>query len=158
MLVVAALVVFAVQSLGWPVAPGRDLSAYLVVYVDFWNGDPVLPWTMVNRTPVAPLVVGGILDLGSPVIVVAFAALLFAGTVLLYARTALRFGRGPAVLVERRAPALPGLRRSSSTASPGTIVFAAGLRGLDGDRGRGRAPARRLAVRAPRRRDGASSR
>ena len=50
-LVVAALVVFAVQSVGWPVAPGRDLSAYLVVYVDFWNGDPVLPWSMANRTP-----------------------------------------------------------------------------------------------------------
>jgi hypothetical protein len=30
-LVVAALVVFAVQSVGWPVAPGRDLWAYLVV-------------------------------------------------------------------------------------------------------------------------------
>ena len=72
-LVLAALVVFAVQSLGWPVAPGRDLSAYLIVYVDFWNGDPVLPWTMVNRTPVAPLVVGGILDLGNPAVVVAIA-------------------------------------------------------------------------------------
>ena len=123
-LVVAALVVFAVQSLGWPVAPGRDLSAYLVVYVDFWNGDPVLPWTMVNRTPVAPLVVGGILDLGSPVIVVAFAALLFAGTVLLYARTALRFGRGPAVLVSVALLLFPGFGVVFHGLS-GDVVFAA---------------------------------
>jgi hypothetical protein len=108
-LVAAALVVFAVQSLGWPVAPGRDLSAYLVVYVDFWNSDPVLPWAMVTRTPIAPLVVGGILDTGSPVLVVVLAAALFAGTVLLYARTALRFGRGPAVLVGVALVLFPGL-------------------------------------------------
>ena len=123
-LVVAALVVFAIQSLGWPVAPGRDLAAYLVVYVDFWHGDPVLPWTMVNRTPVAPLVVGGILDLGSPVLVVAFAALLFAGTVLLYARTALRFGRGPAVLVSVALLLFPGFGIVFHELS-GDVVFAA---------------------------------
>ena len=108
-LVAASLVVFAVQSLGWPVAAGRDLPAYLTVYVDLWSGDPVLPWAMVSRTPVAPLVVGGILDTGSPVLVVAFAALLFAGTVLLYARTALRFGPGPAVLVGAALLLFPGL-------------------------------------------------
>ena len=96
-----------------------------VVYVDFWNGDPVLPWTMVNRTPVAPLVVGGILDLGSPVIVVAFAALLFAGTVLLYARTALRFGRGPAVLVSVALLLFPGFGIVFHEPLRATIVFAA---------------------------------
>lgn len=125
-LVVAALVVFGVQSLGWPVAPGRDLSAYLVVYVDFWNSDPVLPWTMLNRTPVTPLVIGGILDTGSPVLVVAFAALLFAGTVLLYARTALRFGRGTAVLVAVALLLFPGLGVLFHGLS-GDVVFAAGF-------------------------------
>ena len=125
-LVVAALVVFAVQSLGWPVAPGRDLSAYLVVYVDFWNGDPVLLWAMVTRTPVTPLVIGGILDTGSPVVVVAFAGLLFAGTVLLWARTALRFGRGPAVLVSVALLLSPGLGVLFHGLS-GDAVFAAGF-------------------------------
>ena len=125
-LVVAALVVFAIQSLGWPVAPGRDLPAYLTVYVDFWNGDPVLPWAMVTRTPVTPLVVGGVLDLGSPVFVVVFAALLFAGTVLLYARTALRFGRGPAVLVGVALLLYPGLGILFHGLA-GDVVFAAGF-------------------------------
>ena len=125
-LVVAALVVFAVQSLGWPVAPGRDLSAYLTVYVDFWSGDPVLPWAMLSRTPVTPLVIGGILDTGSPVLVVVFAALLFAGTVLLYARTALRFGRGPAVLVSVALLLFPGFGILFHGLS-GDVVFAAGF-------------------------------
>jgi hypothetical protein len=91
--------VFAVQAVGWPVAEGRDLEAYLTVYVDFWDDDPIFPWAMVTRTPVAPLLVGGILDIGSPVVVELFAAALFAGTILLYTRTALLFGTGPAVLV-----------------------------------------------------------
>ena len=98
-LVVAALVVFAVQALGWPVAEGRDLPAYLTVYADFWDSEPVLPWAMVTRTPAAPLLVGGLLDLGAPVLVEVVPALLFAGTVLLYARTALLFGRASALLV-----------------------------------------------------------
>jgi hypothetical protein len=99
LIVVAAFGVFAVQALGWPVAEGRDLEAYLTVYVDFWDDDPVFPWAMVTRTPVAPLVVGGILDVGSPIVVELVAAALFAGTILLYARTALLFGSAPAVLV-----------------------------------------------------------
>ena len=68
--VAAALVVFAVQSARLAdrteAATSRRTST---VYVDFWNADAVFPWAMVTRTPVAPLVVGGILDLGSPVVV-----------------------------------------------------------------------------------------
>jgi hypothetical protein len=94
-----ALAVYAIQSIGWPVAEGRDLPAYLAVYVDFWDADPVLPWAMVTRTPAAPLLVGGLLDLGSPLLVEVVPALLFAGTVLLHARTALLFGRAPALVV-----------------------------------------------------------
>lgn len=98
-LVAASLVVYVIQSLGWPTAPGRDLESYLGVYVDFWHADAVFPWEMLSRTPVTPLVIGGLLDLGSPFLVEVFGALLFAGSILLYARTALLFGRGPAVLV-----------------------------------------------------------
>ena len=124
LLVAAALVVFAIQSLGWPVGPGRDLAAYLTVYVGLGPGDGVLPWAMLSRGPVAPLVIGGVLDTGSPVVVVVFAALLFAGTVLLYARTALRFGRGPAVLVAVALLLYPGLGVLFHGLS-GDVVFAA---------------------------------
>jgi hypothetical protein len=107
-LVSASLVVFVIQSLGWPTAPGRDLEAYLAVYVDFWHTDAVFPWEMLGRVPVAPLVVGGLLDTGSPFLVETVSALLFAGSILLYARTALLFGRGPAVLVGAALVLYPG--------------------------------------------------
>ena len=87
LLVATAFVVFAIQSLGWPVGPGRDLAAYLTVYVGLGPGDGVLPWAMLSRTPVAPLVIGGVLDTGSPVVVVVFgrgAAVLVAIALLLY--------------------------------------------------------------------------
>ena len=107
-LVAAALAVWAIQSLGWPTAPGRDLESYVGVYVDFWHRDAVFPWAMLSRVPVAPLAVGGLLDLGSPVLLEVVPALLFAGTILLYARTALLFGRGPAVLVGAALVLYPG--------------------------------------------------
>ena len=107
-LVAASLAVYAVQSLGWPMAPGRDLEAYLAVYVDFWHTNAVFPWEMLSRTPVAPLVAGGLLDLGSPLVLEVVGALLFAGSILLLARTALLFGRGPAVLVGAALVLFPG--------------------------------------------------
>jgi hypothetical protein len=125
-LVVAALVVFAIQSLGWPTGPGRDIESYLAVYADFWHTDGVFPWEMLSRTPVTPLVVGGILDVGSPFLVEVFAALLFAGSILLYARTALLFGPGPAVLVSVALLVYPGYG-SIFHELASEIVFAAGF-------------------------------
>jgi hypothetical protein len=125
-LVALALAVFAIQSLGWPTGPGRDVESYLAVYADFWHTDAVFPWEMLSRTPVAPLVVGGILDVGSPVLVEVFAALLYAGSILLYARTALLFGRGPAVLVSVALIAYPGYG-SIFHELASEIVFAAGF-------------------------------
>lgn len=107
-LVAAALVVYAIQSLGWPMGPGRDIESYLGVYVDFWHTDAVFPWEMLSRTPVTPLVAGGLLDLGSPFVLELAGALLFAGSILLVARTALRFGRGPAVVVGVALVLFPG--------------------------------------------------
>jgi hypothetical protein len=126
LLVGASLGVFAVQSLGWPEGPGRDLEAYLAVYVDFWHTTAVFPWEMLSRTPVAPLVVGGILDLGQPYVVEIFGALMFAGSILLYAMTALRFGRGPAVLVGAALILYPGYGVVFHELAS-EIVFAAGF-------------------------------
>lgn len=125
-LVVAALAVFAIQSTGWPTAPGRDLESYVAVYVDFWHTDAVFPAEMLSRTPVAPLVVGGILDLGSPLVVELFAALLFAGTVLLHANTARLFGSGPAVVVAAALILYPGYGVVFHELAS-EIVFAAGF-------------------------------
>ena len=125
-LVAASLVVFVIQSLGWPTAPGRDLESYLAVYVDFWHSDAVFPWEMLSRVPVAPLVVGGLLDTGSPFLVETVSALLFAGSILLYAKTALLFGRGPAVLVGAALVLYPGYGVVFHELAS-EIVFAAGF-------------------------------
>ena len=125
-LVAASLVVFVIQSLGWPTAPGRDLESYLAVYVDFWHTDAVFPWEMLSRVPVAPLVVGGLLDTGSPFLVETVSALLFAGSILLYAKTALLFGRGPAVLVGAALVLYPGYGVVFHELAS-EIVFAAGF-------------------------------
>ncbi len=126
LLVAAALVVFTIQSLGWPVAPGRDLESYLAVYADFWHTDAVFPWEMLSRTPVTPLAIGGLLDLGSPFVVELVSALLFAGSIFLYARTALLFGRGPAVLVSVALLLYPGYGVVFHELAS-EIVFAAGF-------------------------------
>ena len=63
-LLVAALAVYAFESIGWPLWAGRDLGVYLRYYIQIGQDDPVFPWSMLTRTPVAPLVVGGLLDTG----------------------------------------------------------------------------------------------
>ncbi len=54
---------------------------------------------MVSRTPVGPLVVGGLLDLGSGLLVEIVAAVLFVGSILAWTMTARTFGRAPALVV-----------------------------------------------------------
>jgi hypothetical protein len=125
-LVGAALVVFGIQSLGWPEGPGRDLESYLGVYADFWHTDAVFPWEMLVRTPVTPLVVGAVLDTGRPYLVELFGALMFAGSILLYAKTALLFGRGAAVLVGVALVLYPGYGVVFHELAS-EIVFAAGF-------------------------------
>jgi hypothetical protein len=98
-LALAAVVVWIVQSLGWPLEAGRDSSAYLLVYVDLFDREVVFPWAMLNRTPLSALALGGTLELGHPVLLEAVAACLFAGSVVAGALAARTFGRGPAVLV-----------------------------------------------------------
>src|SRR5687768_17015516 len=58
-----ALAVYALQSIALPVIAGRDLGTYLFFYVQMFEWDSVLPMSMLFRTPVAPLLVGGSLDL-----------------------------------------------------------------------------------------------
>ena len=50
-------------ELALPVVPGRDFGTYLRFYVQMFEWHSVLPMSMLYRTPVAPLVVGGSLDL-----------------------------------------------------------------------------------------------
>ena len=57
-----ALAVYAIRAIGWPLVGGRDLDEYVYDYIQFLDWHPLLPWSMLFRTPVTPLVVGPALD------------------------------------------------------------------------------------------------
>jgi hypothetical protein len=91
-LVVAALAVYDVRAFAWPLVAGRDLDEYLYPYIQLFDRDVLLPWSMLFRTPLTPVVSGLALDpfggaLAEPVV-----ALLFAGSVLAWSAAALTFG------------------------------------------------------------------
>src|SRR5581483_2395303 len=104
----AALAVYALESVALPVIPGRDFGTYLRFYVQMWDWHSVWPMTMLFRTPVAPLVVGGSLDLLGGWGTHALMALLFAASVLAWTRVALAFGRRAALLVAASLVLYPG--------------------------------------------------
>ena len=93
MLFVVALIVFAVESLGWPMAKGRDTWDYLAYYLQLLDRDPSLSELQVFRTPLTPIVVGAPMQLaGSAALEVIF-GILFATAILAWSATALAFGR-----------------------------------------------------------------
>ena len=105
-----ALAVYAVRAIGWPLVGGRDLDEYLYDYVQFLDWHPLLPWSMLFRTPVRRLVDGAALDVAGGFFAEPLMAVLFAGSVVAWAAAArgVREPRGAAR--RRRAARVPGLR------------------------------------------------
>ncbi len=99
-LFVAALGVYALEALAWPVALtfGRDSHEYVVYYLDFLHSTPLFPQVMLTRTPIASLVLGALLDGGGPRLAEVGLGVAFAGSVVAYSAAALQFGRVCAVL------------------------------------------------------------
>lgn len=125
----AAVLVYAFESLGWPVQAGRDLGVYLRYWVQLGPGDTVFPWAMLTRTPVTPVVAGAVLAAGGGLLVDVLMVLLFAGSVLAWGAVALSVGgRRAAVAVVVLLLLYPGygglFHELSSDA-----VFAAGFAG-----------------------------
>src|SRR5207244_8580455 len=89
---VAAVAVYAFESLGWPAQAGRDLGVYLRYYAQLGSGDTVFPWAMLTRTPVAPVVAGGVLALGGGLLVDVLMVFLFAGSIVAWSAAARSVG------------------------------------------------------------------
>jgi hypothetical protein len=106
--VAAALVVYGLQSSFLPVVPGRDFGTYLRFYAQMFEWHSVLPMSMLYRTPVAPFVVGGSLDLVGGYGAQALMAVLFAASTLCWTRTALVFGPRAALVVATALVLYPG--------------------------------------------------
>ncbi len=103
-----ALLVFGLRSIALPVIPGRDFGTYLGYYVQMWEWHSVVPMAMLFRTPLAPLVIGGTLDLFGGWGLLVVMALLFAASVVLWTRTALTFGPRAALVTAVALVVYPG--------------------------------------------------
>jgi hypothetical protein len=91
--------VYALEAVGWPLVGGRDLDEYLYDYIQFGDWHPLLPWSMLFRTPATPLVVGPALDVAGGFFAEPLMAMLFAGSVVAWAAAARAFSTRAAVIV-----------------------------------------------------------
>lgn len=99
LLFVVALAVYAVRAVAWPLVAGRDLDEYLYGYIQFFDWHPLLPWSMLFRTPVTPIVAGTVLDVAGGAFAEPALAVLFAASVVAWAAAARSFGTRAALLV-----------------------------------------------------------
>ena len=98
-LFVCGLVGYAIDAIAWPLSPGRDLDEYLLFYLQLFDRDTLLPWSMLFRTPGTPLVVGPLLDLGGGAFAEPVSAALYAGSIVAWAVAARSWGTRPALAV-----------------------------------------------------------
>jgi hypothetical protein len=98
-LFVTALAVYTIRAIGWPLVGGRDLDEYLYGYVQFFDWEPLLPWSMLFRTPVPGLLNGAALDFAGGFFAEPLMAVLFGGSVVAWSAAARSFGPWPAILV-----------------------------------------------------------
>jgi hypothetical protein len=123
-----ALAVYAFRAIGWPLAAGRDLDEYLYDYIQFLDWHPLLPWSMLFRTPLTSVVVGPLLDVAGGFFAEPAMAVLFAASVVAWAVAARSFGARAALLVAAALLVYPayGLMFHELSSEP---VFAAAFAG-----------------------------
>ena len=107
-LFLAALGVYALEAVAWPLASGRDLDEYLLSYVQLLDRHPLLPWAPLFRTPLTGIVVGGSLDSRGGSLAEPIAAVLFASSIVLWSAAALALGRRVAVVTALALLFFPG--------------------------------------------------
>jgi len=72
-----AIIVYYIQSYAVPMFLGRDYTSYLIYYFDYWSKEPVYHLLMVRRTPVAPFVLGFLLQYGGSRLLELFMAICY---------------------------------------------------------------------------------
>jgi hypothetical protein len=93
------LVGYAIDGVAWPLTAGRDLDEYLLFYLQAFDADTVLPWSMLFRTPGTPVVVGPALDLVGGALAEPVSAVLYAGSIVAWAAAARTWGPRAALAV-----------------------------------------------------------
>jgi hypothetical protein len=92
-----ALAVYAVQAIAWPLSAGRDGSTYLIYYAEMWHAHAVFPELMLLRTPVAPLLLGPLFQLGGSTLAEIGLGICFAASVVAISAAAASISGGLAV-------------------------------------------------------------
>lgn len=103
-----ALAVWWIQALVIPLTGGRDLATYLGAYVQLSWSDPVDLGYVLGRTPLAPLVIGFLLDVAHGALAELVVSLLYAGSIVAWFVAARRFSARAAVLTAIVLLAYPG--------------------------------------------------
>jgi hypothetical protein len=98
-LFVVAIALYAFRAIGWPLISGRDLDEYLYDYIQFLDWHPLLPWSMLFRTPVPGLLAGASLDVAGGFFAEPLLGVLFAGSVVAWAAAARFYSARAALLV-----------------------------------------------------------
>src|SRR5262245_1919955 len=102
------LAVYALRAIAWPLNVGRDLDEYLYAWIQLFDADVLLPWSMLFRTPVTPVLAGVLLDAGGGVLAEPLLAVLFAASVVAWTVAARAFGPWPAVATAAALLLYPG--------------------------------------------------
>ena len=95
-------------AIAWPLRPGRDLDEYLYAWIQLFDHDVLLPWSMLFRTPVTPVVAGGALDAFGGALAEPMCAVFFALSVVAWTAAALTFGPRVALLTAAALLVYPG--------------------------------------------------
>ena len=111
-LLVVALVVYWLESFGWPFERGRDTWDYMTYYLSLFDAHTPFPEVMLTRTPVTPLALGIPLSVGGVTALEVTMALLYALSVLAWSLAALSYSKLSALLVAIVLLASPGFALS----------------------------------------------
>ena len=90
---------YSIRSIAWPLKAGRDLDEYIYAWVQLFDHDVLLPWSMLFRTPATPLFVGASLEAFDGRFAEPLMALVYASSIVCWAAAARYFGAWPAIAV-----------------------------------------------------------
>src|SRR5262245_21541029 len=89
---VVALAVWWIEALVMPLGPGRDLATYLDAYVQLFQAHPIDLCFVLGRTPIAPLVSGGLLQFAGGALAEPVMSVLYAASIVAWFVAARTFG------------------------------------------------------------------
>ena len=93
------LAAYAIRAIAWPLQAGRDLDEYIYAWVQLFDHDVLLPWSMLFRTPATPVFVGAALDAFDGRFAEPLMAVVYAGSIVCWAGAARYFGAWAAISV-----------------------------------------------------------